>query len=141
MIKKKEILYLCMVVALVTFPTAGSLTYYAITKDPSMRPLGITEQSLRAYAGEAKVVSIAAIVEWDSARSGGITRRDMQELLINVFKSKGVDVQVYFTEGHNGTFVKYQVGASIIGPFPQSRAAEGITGAVAAYYMLMRGKS
>ncbi len=134
MIKRRDIFTLATVVGLLTLPTAGSLSYFAITKDPSIRPLGITQESLRAYSGDSSAgFEILAMVEWDSARSGQVTRDDMNRALINVFESKGVHAQVFFTKGYNGTFVKYQVGPSVFGPYPQSRAAEGISAAVAAY--------
>lgn len=134
MVKRRDMFTLGTVIALVTLPTAGSLLYFAITKDPSIRPLGITQESLRAYSGEGGTgIEIFAMVEWDSARSGQLTREDMHHRLVNVFKSKGVHVRVFFSEGLNGTFVKYQVGRSVIGPYPQNRAAEGILAAVAAY--------
>ncbi|MCP5036494.1 MAG: hypothetical protein GY945_02725 [Rhodobacteraceae bacterium] len=133
--QQRGLFTLLAIIALVILPSALSLSYYAITKDPNMRPLGITTESLREYFGRGFGVEIVAIVHWDSIRSGQVTQGDMRRALRNAFKAKGVDVRIDFRETSGGTHITYQVGSSSIGPYPQSRAAEGINAAVAAYRM------
>ena len=132
MTRTRSLLTLTVIITLVTLPTAVSLLWYAITKNPSVRPLGITVSALRAFSG-AEGLEIIAVVDWDDARSGQVTRADIQTALINAFKAKGVDVRVRFQPSNRGTFVSYKVGPSTIGPYPQSHAAEGISAAVEAY--------
>ena len=132
--QQRGILTIFLLISLITLPTMMSLTYYQITKDPNIRPLGITRESLRAY-GEAGGIGIVANVAWDPGRSGRVTRDDMETALTNAFRGRGMEVWVIFEDSRAGTHVTYNIGASSIGPYPQSRAAEGISAAVAAYRM------
>ena len=133
--KQRSIATLIGIIILLVAPSAISLLWYRVTGDPLLRPLGITREKLRAYYGTGDWIEIVAEVEWDTARSGNVTRADMERALSNAFRAKGVDVHVVFKEGHSGTRVVYRIGPSVIGPYPQTRAAEGISAAVEAYRM------
>jgi len=126
---------LIVIIALVVMPSAISLSYYHVTKDPTFRPLGITKESLREYFGATEGTEITAVVDWNAARAGQVTRADMQTALVNSFQAKGVEVWVVFRNTSQGTMITYRIGATKIGPYPQNRAAEGISAAVAAYHM------
>jgi len=135
---RRSILVLALVIGGAIAPTVMSLGWYAVTKDPSMRPLSITVESLRAHIGGGRGNMIVAVVAWDRNRSGGVTQADMMHALKGSFGAKGVDVSVEFLEsGVPGTWVTYRVGPSTIGPFPQSRAADGINAAVDAFRMVV----
>ncbi len=133
--KQRGIATFIVIFMLVVAPTVISLGWYRVTGNPLLRPLGITQSKLRAYFGTGEWYEIIAEVEWDDSRSGKVTRADMERALHNAFYVKGVDVRVVFHKGTRGTRIVYRVGASSIGPYPQSRAAEGISAAVEAYRM------
>lgn len=133
--KQRGIATMVVIIMLVITPSAISLSWYKITGNPLFRPLGITSESMRAYFGTGDWIEIVAEVEWDESRSGRITREDMENALRHAFQVKGVEVRVVFRKSNNGTRVLYRIGASVVGPYPQSRAAEGISAAVDAYRM------
>ncbi len=133
--KQRGIVTLIVIIMLVIAPSAITLGWYKATGNPLFRPLGITREALRAYYGTGEWIEIVAEVSWDNDRAGRVTRADMERALRNAFQTKGVGVRVVFQESTNGTRVLYRVGPSEIGPFPQSRAAEGISAAVEAYRM------
>ncbi|HFQ15911.1 MAG TPA: hypothetical protein ENK41_06090 [Rhodobacteraceae bacterium] len=126
---------LLVAVLLVVGPSAASLLWYAATGNPLLRPLGITRESIRAFDGGGDGTGIVALVDWDKNRAGQVTQADMTRALTNAFSVKGIDVWVVFRESDSGTQVTYKVGRSVIGPYPQSRAAEGIPAAAEAYHM------
>ncbi len=126
---------LILIITLLVAPAAISLSWYKITGNPLFRPLGITDENMRAYFGTGKWIEIVAEVEWDSIRSGRIARVDMEQALRRAFEAKGVEVRVVFRDSASGTRILYRVGPSVIGPYPQARAAEGISAAVEAYRM------
>jgi hypothetical protein len=132
---QRNIGYLLIVVALIVFPSAASLTWYQVTKDPTVRPLGITKEALREFYGLLGGVEIVAVVGWDERRSGRVTKRQIANSLYKAFEAKGVEARVVFTPSTKGTWVAYEIGPTTIGPYPQSRAAEGIRSAVEAYRM------
>lgn len=133
--KQRGLATLITIIALVVAPTVISLGWYQATGNPLFRPLGITRENMRAYYGTGEWIEIVAEVAWDQDRSGRVTQADMERALRNAFRVKGVDVRVVFRSSNSGTRISYRVGPSIIGPYPQSRAAEGIGAAVEAFRM------
>ena len=133
--KQRGIATLFIIITLVVAPTVISLGWYKATGNPLFRPLGITRESMRAYYGSGEWIEIVAEVAWDSASSGQVSQADMERALRNAFQVKGVEVRVVFRDSNAGTQILYRVGPSVIGPYPQSRAAEGIGAAVEAYRM------
>lgn len=137
MAARRNIFYVLGIIALIVTPTAMSLSYYYVTKDPNMRPLGITHQSLSAYT-KSRVgdgVHIVAQVEWVAHQSGGYSQRALELAIKNAFKAKGVEVFVFFHPGVDRTRVTYKVGHTTVGPYSTSHAARGISAAVDAYHM------
>lgn len=134
-----NIAYMVAVVGAIALPTVFSLTYYQITKDPRFKPLGVTKETLRTFEGnDASDQSIKAIVDWNPGETGGFTQYELAEAIYKAFESHGVEVQVLVRKDARHTLVTYVVGKSQIGPYPTSRAAEGITPAIEALHMTER---
>ena len=130
-----NILYILGLLALIVTPTLASLGWFAVTKNPNFRPLGVTQENLRAFdKGGAGGVRIVAQVDWTDNRPG-LTRAELEQSLRRAFAAKGVDVFVFFSEGVGKVRVTYHVGHSSIGPYPVQRAAHGVNAAVDAYHM------
>jgi hypothetical protein len=128
--------YISGIIALLVAPSMVSLIVYHITHNPSLRPFAVTEQSLRAFLnGQTRAVRIVAHVDWVPPRTGGYTQAKLTRALGNAFRAKGVEVDVKFRPGDEVTRISYEVGESTIGPYPATRAAEGISAAVEAYHM------
>lgn len=134
---QRNVMHLMMVIGLVTMPTAGALTYYVLSNDPTSRPLGITQQSLDAFERNGRpAFEIVAHIAYDPRYSQGMDRTELARSLTNAFRSKGVHMRVAFTDtGGAGTWVTYQIGPSTMGPYPLSDASEGVRAAVEAYRM------
>jgi hypothetical protein len=127
--------YLILLIAFVTLPTAAALVWYQISRDPNLRPLGVTKQALRAYGGEGEGVEITAVVDWGSPRTGGYTQEQLAQSLTQSFAAKGVDVVIRFRDGQSATQVTYVIGKTVLGPYPTARAAAGVAAAVDAFRM------
>jgi len=125
---------LLVITMIVVFPTICALAWYHFTDDPTIRPLGITEQALRQH-GPAEQGLIVAHLSWDGEAEHGSADR-YANALTRAFAAKGVPVHVNIrnADGH-GTYVAYDIGASYLGPFPKARAAGWINAAVEAYRM------
>ncbi len=132
---RRSIAYVFGIIAVVVLPTAMMLGWYQITRDPNLRPLGITRESLRAFGESGAGVDLVAVVDWVPPRTGGFTQRQLAKDLTASFASKGVEVRVLFREGRDATHVTYVIGRTRLGPYPAARAAEGIAAAVEAYRM------
>ncbi|MEC7762711.1 MAG: hypothetical protein VX874_12470 [Pseudomonadota bacterium] len=137
MAKRRNFFYVLVVIALLVTPTAASLGFYVITQDPNLRPLGVTQEALSAYArgridGQVHVV---AQIEWVPGNTAGYSQRAFEMALENAFRAKGVEVFVFFHDGVDRTRVNFRVGRSTIGPFSPAQAARGVTAAVDAYRM------
>lgn len=132
---RRSLTYVLMIIAVIVLPTAVALGWYAFTRDPNLRPLGITREALRAYGGVGAGPEVVAYVDWVPPSTGGFTQHRLADDLVKSFRSKGVDVRVVFREGRATTRITYVVGRTTLGPFPTARAAEGVAAAVEAYRM------
>lgn len=136
--RKRGMATLVAIILLVVTPTAISLLWYWLTGNPLIRPLGITQEKIQAYEGGGKALEIIAVVEWDQARAGTLSQDELGTVLSQAFRSKGLKVRLMYRPSDTGIRVTYKVGPSVIGPFSQGRAAEGVGAAVDAYRMLAR---
>lgn len=127
--------YVMLIVAVITLPTAAALGWYQITRDPELRPLGITREALRDYGIPGSGAEVTAYVDWPSARTDQSARQQLARDIAVSFAAKGVDVRVVFRSAEGTPRITYVVGRSVLGPYPASRAAQGIEAAVEAYRM------
>ncbi len=141
---RRSISHLFVVVFFVVAPSAAALGYYYITKNPTIRPLGITRESLDAYerGHTSAVFEIVAHIAYDPRHSGGISQDELHRALTTAFRAKGVHVNVQLERSEKaGTWITYVVGPSTIGPYPLSEGALGINQAVEAYRMTVKAPS
>lgn len=126
--------YLMIVIAALVLPSAVSLSWFHVTQNPNLRPLGLTREALRAYTGGYgdDAVVVARVV---GAGPSDDARDALARALVNAFAAKGVELEVAFLPGAGPPSVSYAIGTSVIGPYPASRAAQGIGAAVDAYRM------
>lgn len=133
--RNRSIGYFLIVVLLIVAPSLASLGLYVATGNPLFRPLGITEEALQSFRSVFGGVEILATVAWDEQRAGHVSRAEMRRALMRAFGAKGLEARIVFTESRRGTTVTYRVGKNTFGPYPQSRAAEGVSLAASAYRM------
>ncbi len=132
---RRSLVYVMLIIAVVVMPTAVALGWYQFTRDPNFRPLGITREALRDYGVPGAGVDLIAYVDWPTAKAGHPARLKLGNDLTNSFASKGVEARIVFRDASGSPQITYVIGKSVIGPFPASRAAEGIAAAVEAYRM------
>lgn len=134
MAAQRNLLYLATIISAVVLPSAVALTWYYVTENPNLRPLGLTREALRAYTGGygdgAAIVARVTGTDLTGDRQDALARA-----LVNAFGAKGVDLEVVFLPGTGPPMISYVIGTSVVGPYPTSRAAEGIGAAVEAYRM------
>ncbi len=136
MVKSATVTTLAAVIFALTLPTMLSLLWHRWSGDPMMRPLGITQEALREQGEtDGTALTIYANVIWDPEDPSYGSSAEFAQALRNGFSAKGVNVIVKLASSDAGSFVTYTVGPSSMGPYPASRAAEGINAAVAAYRM------
>lgn len=134
MAAQRNLLYLATIIALVVMPSAVALTWYYFTENPNLRPLGLTREALRAYTG-GYGDGAPVVARVTGADPSGAGRDSLARALVNAFGAKGVELEVVFLPGTGPPMISYAIGTSVVGPYPASRAAEGIGAAVEAYRM------
>lgn len=134
MAAQRNLLYLAAIIAAVVLPSAVALSWFHVTQNPNLRPLGLTREALRAYTG-GYGDGAAIVARVTGADPSGDNREALTRALINAFGAKGVDLEVKFLPGTGPPMVSYVIGTSVVGPYPATRAAEGIGAAVEAYRM------
>lgn len=129
----KQALYGLFLAGIVALPTAAALTYYLLTGDQTFRPLAQrVERVSHAVPGGAGA-RVGAQLRLHDATSPQAYR--MAEQIRISFQAKGVEMPVYLlpAAGDEAQSVTYIIGANRVGPFPLSRAAQGLNAAVEAY--------
>ncbi|AJE45010.1 hypothetical protein [Celeribacter indicus] len=139
MFKRDTLIILLIAVFLVT-PALLALAMYVVTKNPSLRPLGITLERL-VEAGLMEDRSLIVVqVDIGSKAPAVHTRDDYATAIETAFARLDAEARVRFrtVPEDRSVSVTYLVGESRIGPFPMSRAAEGVLAAVQAERLLVR---
>lgn len=137
MIRRETILFF-LIPALLIGPTVVILAAYAVTKNPTLRPLGVTLERLIA-AGEVDNAHITVSVRVGDRAKMPAPRDEFEKALHSAFRPFNTEVSVEFIDvpGSTSATVTYIVGNSRIGPFSPNRAAEGIGAAAEAERMLV----
>ncbi|GAA3857918.1 hypothetical protein [Celeribacter arenosi] len=136
---KRDTLTLVLVGLFIVGPAILALSAYMVTQNPALRPLGITFEKL-VEAGQISDKSmILAVIDIGTDAPGKASETDYVDALQSAFSRYDVEAQVRFrtVPGGRDVFVTYLVGQSRIGPYPVSRAAEGIRPAAEAERMLV----
>lgn len=142
MIRRDTILVM-VVGSLVVLPAFLAMAAYKITQNPALRPLGITiEQMIEAGQIQDKSLIIAEVT-FGSEATTEQSLADYRTAMSNAFAMFQTEARVRFreAEGRSDITIKYIIGHSEIGPYPVSRAAEGIRPAVEAERMVARQRA
>lgn len=122
----------CIILGLVTLPSVLAIAIYLFTKDPTLRPLGVTQKKLEEQSA-GKVIEVVAYVHWNSAKER-LTKGAFRNAIIEAFAARDITPRLKIVEVvDQSSTITYQVGPSQIGPFPTSAAGHGIAAASAAY--------
>ncbi|MCB1347289.1 MAG: hypothetical protein R3D59_04935 [Paracoccaceae bacterium] len=132
---RRSLIYLMTIILVIVLPTAIALGWYQFTRDPNLRPLGITREALRDFGAPGVGVDLIAYVDWPVSQATSPAKRQLAGDLLASFASKGVEARLVFRDTDGPAKVTYVIGKSVIGPYPASRAAGGIAAAVEAYRM------
>lgn len=127
--------YLALIVLAISTPSLLALAWFYYTKDPNLRPLGITVEALQTYAGIGPGVQIVAVVDGVGPSVTQEARDRMRTTLTDAFQAKGVDVVIEMRDSNGAPRVTYNVGKTTLGPYSTNRASEGINEAVEAFRM------
>ncbi len=122
---QRELSLLTMLVVAVTTPTTLALVYYHYTKDPTLRPLSQTiERSvLRTQSGPMQV-KVALALPPDLVGTAG--ERQLKNSIKASFAAMGVRPEIETRANRGAAQVRFFVGSSQFGPYPLSRASDGI---------------
>lgn len=135
MFARRGVRLLAGIIGVIALPSVVALGWYSYTKDPTLRPLGITKAAL-IDNDPGQPSEVIARVKWgmtDNRDSG----KAFAQSLVRAFDVKQVDLRVIVTDStEDATTIIYEVGASRIGPYPKDKAVKGVNAAIAAYHML-----
>lgn len=136
--RRRDIIWLSALSALVITPASVALAAYYVTRNPNLRPLGITLEKLIEAGQIADRDLIVAQITFGDRSDTNLSLAEYEAALSKAFDTFQTEVQVRFRERRNSDQITilYKVGNSVIGPFPMSRAAEGIRASVEAERMI-----
>lgn len=136
---KKDTIVILLITVFIVTPAILALGAYFVTKNPSLRPLGITVERL-TEAGQIENKSlIVAVIDIGTETKDPTSKQTYKQAIETAFDRLETEASVKFRSipGSSQTTITYIVGESRIGPFPVSRAAEGILAAAQAERMIV----
>jgi|UPI0005C4DA30 hypothetical protein len=128
MTSKRRYALLFAIIACAALPATSAYVLYEVTDNPTLRPLGITQERLASVnGGPSEGVSILVRVDWGADRRDGITQRELREIIASTLSSR-TDSFVFQFEDVPGSEIgiTFSVGVNSYGPFPKERMIDGI---------------
>jgi hypothetical protein len=123
-----------MLVVAVAMPAAAALSFYKFTGDPSLRPLGVTKNSLDAGAAPQAMLEILVRVDWGRDLAGSLQQDDVRQLLGKALSIYDIDFRIQFRKvSGRDVGVTYLIGRNAIGPYRLHNASQGIPAALSAF--------
>lgn len=140
---KRDTIAVYAIGALVLAPAIMALSAYHITRNPSLRPLGITIEQLIEAGQIADKTLITVEVSIGEHAKTSTSLADYKKVMADAFGVFNTEARVRFREVDRSKdiTVLYIVGNSEIGPYAVSRAAEGIRPAVEAERMVTKQRT
>lgn len=130
-------LLLPAIIIAVALPGSAAYLYYRATKDPTLRPLGVTKEELAATMGEEHVLDIVVQIDWGRARQTTAPESDLESAISRALSAFGVDYRFRHRDvAGEAVQVTYIVAHNRFGPYTPARAAEGIRAAVSTLQMM-----
>ena len=119
-----------------SLPTLAALLYYAITGDPTARPLGISSAALERFRTAGDELAIEVTVTTGTHFQMASSVADAENLLSRALAPYDVPFEIKNTSsaGRQVT-VTFRVRETVLGPYPIERSAHGVSAALAAYRM------
>ena len=128
----RQYVVLFAIVISLTLPAIGALILYKITKDPYLRPLGLTKEEAATVDGPAEAISIGIQVSW-GVDQDSLTKDDLRQLISRTLSFRTEAFHFDFDDVHGTEIgVTFVVGPNRYGPFPPNRLIDGIVPALAA---------
>jgi hypothetical protein len=122
-----------------SLPTLVALAYYAITGDPTARPLGISAAKLGQLQTPRDVLVINTVIITGTENSRTSIATDAEHLLARALAPYDVPFEILHASapGRRVT-VTFQIRDTFLGPYGLDRSAHGISAALAAYHLYSR---
>ena len=101
----------------VALPATAAYTYYRTTRDPTLRPLGITREEMAATFGEKHVLDITVEIDWGADTNFADSRETLQSILSRSLTAANADhhFQIKDVPGED-VLITYVVGYNHFGP-------------------------
>lgn len=132
---------LFVIVLCAALPAIGAVLLYAITDDPTLRPLGITRERLAFEEGETNSISILVNVGLGQDRPPGPTEPELRRLIGGVLATHTNDFVIRFNEEPGEEVgVTFVVGPNRYGPYATNQMLEGVVPALIALDMTKRAR-
>lgn len=123
-----------MLIVATGLPATAALLYYMYTGDPTLRPFGISKNSLSRSDTPQALLEILVRVEWGQSAPGTTSRAGVRQILHKAMGIYEIDYRVQFRETAGDQIkVFYIVEHNRLGPYPLHNAAQGIPAALAAF--------
>ena len=134
-------LFLPIMIAAIALPGTAAYLYFRYTQDPTLRPLGLTQEALAKTRNATEAFGITVRIDWGRESKFQNTPEHLELLIGRTLTS--LDVEHHFRhEIVNGRHVRitYVVGQNRFGPFAPDHAADGIRASIAALRMTQKAR-
>lgn len=115
----------------VALPATSAYLYYHATQDPTLRPLGVTQEELAVTDNAGNTAAINVRLDWGADTTLKLSPEQVQETLTRTLDA--FNAEFWFTINPvpgNRVLVSYHVGANEFGPYPIADTTHGLRVAV-----------
>ncbi len=134
--RRRFSLVLPVVIGVIATPAALSWAYYHFTGDPTLRPLGVTLNSLRQRRIPGFGAGITVEILWGEEAASPHDPQQVELALDKALRPYDVDYLIRITPAPGNRILAYfDVGANRLGPYGLADIASGIPPAIEALRM------
>jgi len=132
---------LMAILTVVTLPAILMTIAFYITENPTLRPLGVTQEKLAVLEGQTNSIAIYVYVDWGRDRTGTATKADLHKMVSDVLVRRTDNYVFRFNDVPGDRIgVTFVVGPNRYGPYPPARILDGIIPALVALNMTLDAK-
>ena len=134
MIKLQPNILLVVLVLATALPASAALMLYKFTGDPTLRPFGLTKNSLAEGDSAQAMLEIFVRLDWGADVPATILRNDVREQISKALDIYDIEFRLNFkTVPGRRINVTYIVEHNEFGPYGFQNASRGIPSALAAF--------
>lgn len=132
---------LSVIILCTALPAVSAYMLYMFTKNPTLRPLGITKEQLVQREGTGAALAIRVAVDWGQDQSPEASKLELREMIAETLFIYTDDFAITMRDVPGAQVgVTFRVGPNVYGPMPPEQMMDGIIPSLIALDMTKKAR-